>query len=198
MDALALLLKLIKQRDLSSWVEQHLDDEPPPERCSIHVESRSRWELLYGRANESGFYEPPTGPSGFPHVSIFREIDQPALAFEVAEASTDPLEELIILAHEFGHHESWLAGHRPPLSGKSMLTDERLADPEAAYAEEVRAWHYARQILAGLEPEGPAQFDAWDTFASIELASLFSYQSGLSLREERAELIRCQVGATFK
>ncbi len=93
----------------------------------------------------------------------------------------------IYLAHELGHHESWLRGDT-----SEELEDLMTSKPRAVYekpesldralreqvlAEEERAWRYGRRILEAVLPSFPA-LDAYGRFAEENIAG---YRSGLLL-----------------
>lgn len=72
----------------------------------------------------------------------------------------------ITLAHELGHHESWLRGDCVDDVYAIMMDDDGNADaPEALrrawLEEEERAWHYGRALLREVIPDFPA-FDLFD------------------------------------
>ncbi len=88
-----------------------------------------------------------------------------------AHPPADWLAELITLAHELGHHESFLRG---------TYTEEDHARPEECYLEEIRAWTHARTIL---EEHG---FEDWRSFEFQEREALEGYRVGLGLSYARA------------
>lgn len=80
--------------------------------------------------------------------------------------------ELITLAHEWGHHRSYVAGTSPP----SNVSDKFHAGTAAAHEEklvlreEQRAWNYARREL---QRRG---FSDWPWFDTCEADALEEYQ----------------------
>jgi len=94
----------------------------------------------------------------------------------------------IYLAHELGHHESWLRGDT-----SEELEDLMTSRPRSVYerpetldraireeilAEEERAWRYGRGILEAVLPSFPA-LDAYDRFTKENVEG---YRAGLLLR----------------
>lgn len=73
----------------------------------------------------------------------------------ILEILTDPVENAITLAHEFGHHKSKESGERTQAyeaalykfsHGQGLLGNEK----ELILGEESRAWNYAREVLSSL------------------------------------------------
>ena len=94
----------------------------------------------------------------------------------------------IYLAHELGHHESWLRGDT-----SEELEDLMTTRPRAVYerpetldrairqeilAEEQRAWRYGRDILEAVLPRFPA-LAVYDRFTTENVEG---YRAGLLLR----------------
>ena len=94
----------------------------------------------------------------------------------------------IYLAHELGHHESWLRGDTSEELEELMTSRPRSvyehpetldrAIREEILAEEQRAWRYGRDILATVLPTFPA-LDAYDRFTTENVEG---YRAGLLLR----------------
>jgi hypothetical protein len=91
-------------------------------------------------------------------------------AVEMAQASTNPVDELVWFAHELGHHESRRSGFPAPGSEPTLDTEDQKRD---RYAEEARAWLWARAILTG---EG---LSGWERFDELQEVGLSSYVRGL-------------------
>lgn len=89
----------------------------------------------------------------------------------------------ITLAHELGHHESWLQGDCIDDVYTIMMDDDGNADaPEelrrAWLEEEERAWRYGRAILREAIPEFPAS-DLFDRTAIDAIEGPDGYRRGL-------------------
>jgi hypothetical protein len=93
----------------------------------------------------------------------------------------------IYLAHELGHHESWLRGDtsdafeelmtwRPHTVYEAPASLER-AIREEVLAEEERAWRYGREILRAALPS----FTAYDEYDRRTQENLAGYRAGLLL-----------------
>lgn len=90
----------------------------------------------------------------------------------------DDIAATITLAHELGHHESWLRGdaedevYAAALDGTDSVTLR-----QAIFDEEERAWRYGRELLERLAPAFPAfvQFD------SASRTAIEGYRVGLGL-----------------
>ena len=102
-----------------------------------------------------------------PKIKIYRrgcKEDGPTPAAELARISPAPVEELVALAHELGHHESALTGRFPDL--KSASDDER-------FEEEMFAWDHARTILVA------KGFSDWVAFEAQRYGLLQDYRLNL-------------------
>ena len=89
----------------------------------------------------------------------------------------------ITLAHELGHHESWLRSDCADDVYAIMMDDDGNADaPEALrrawLEEEERAWRYGRALLREVIPDFPA-FDLFDRMALDEIDGPAGYRIGL-------------------
>ncbi len=91
----------------------------------------------------------------------------------------DPTQELFTLAHEFGHHQSYLNGYRTPEYKTLVELDEwRYLEHEQKLIilnEEIRAWEYAQKTLQKLG------FSDWEQFEKRKNESLSRYQELLNL-----------------
>jgi hypothetical protein len=110
-----------------------------------------------------------------------------AIYCERCVGNIDDLPATIYLAHELGHHESWLRGDtsdefeelmtwKPHTVYEAPATLDR-AIREEVLAEEVRAWRYGREILIRVLPHFPALED-YDRFTKENLSG---YRTGLLL-----------------
>ena len=99
----------------------------------------------------------------------------------------DDIPATIYLAHELGHHESWLRGdtsdafeelmtYKPHTVYEAPATLDR-SIREEVLAEEMRAWRYGRRVLAATLPT----FDALDEFDRLAFQNLAGYRTGLLL-----------------
>jgi hypothetical protein len=99
----------------------------------------------------------------------------------------DDVPATIYLAHELGHHESWLRGDTSEAFEELMTSmpqtvyaaPETLARSlrEEVLAEERRAWRYGRDILAAVIPRFPSLSD-YDRLATENVEG---YRNGLLL-----------------
>jgi len=99
----------------------------------------------------------------------------------------DEVEHTIVLAHELGHHESWLRCETTDdfeelIAHHATKIRERPGDYETAVRlevirDEVRAWRHGREILAVAVPT----FSAWAAFDEMERVRLHGYLHGLLL-----------------
>ncbi len=97
---------------------------------------------------------------------------------EAAARSPRPTEELVSLAHELGHLDSKLRGNVFPPT-----------DSEHAYAEELRAWHFAEGLLREND------FEEWDAFRALRGQGLASYRDNLALSDSQLETAALLVAA---
>jgi hypothetical protein len=94
------------------------------------------------RAGEVGFYHPDPFGRG-PAIWLWRK---------VAGQVDDHAEELVTLAHEYGHALSDKFGERPRLvmpDPAAALTD---GEKDMVEAEEARAWAHGHTVLEDLDP----------------------------------------------
>ncbi len=160
-----ILIRLIQKRNRLSYFRRLPHPKTrdyPPELARITYTRR----LPSGAETheDCGFYAPDP-----PRIYLIRPDMDPGsqLAEQVAETSLTPREDLIDLAHELGHHDTYRTGgglgkYRPDL-------------PRGTYAEELWAWRLGRGIL---EDEG---FDDWELFTSRRQSALDGYARGLGL-----------------
>jgi hypothetical protein len=145
---------------------------------------RERGERLYfcfaepRSADEKGLYEHHTD-NGACKITIYRPGVSPSgsihHAVALAAASPSAEVELPYLVHELGHHLSNLSGTFVPLSQR---------DPEASYAEEVRAWAIGERLLVR-----KGWRSSWYCFKKLERCSLEGYRCGQNLDfEEGSEI----------
>ncbi len=106
---------------------------------------------------------------------------------EQSVGNVDDIPATIYLAHELGHHESWLRGDtsdefeelmtwRPHTVYEAPATLPR-SMREEVMLEEVRAWRYGREILIASLPE----FAALDEYDRRTKENLAGYRAGLLL-----------------
>lgn len=99
----------------------------------------------------------------------------------------DDVVDTIHLAHELGHHKSWLLEEASEeLEDVMMYAAEAFrSHPERyehslrleAYEDEARAWLHARAILE----VAVGAFDEWDRFEREQVSALEGYRNGLRL-----------------
>ncbi|MBX3219335.1 MAG: hypothetical protein KF795_02375 [Labilithrix sp.] len=135
------------------------------------------------------FYVAPATPH-----AVFVTTDCPkgedpfvAIYCERAAGNVDDVPATIFLAHELGHHESWLRGETSEAFEDLMTSTPRTvyeqpqtlarAMREEIVAEEERAWRYGRTILRAVLPCFPALTD-YDRFSRENVAG---YRTGLLL-----------------
>lgn len=135
------------------------------------------------------FYVASVSPHAVFVTSECPKGDDPFIAVycERSVGNVEDVPATIYLAHELGHHESWLRGDT-----SEELEDLMTSKPRAVYekpetldrsireevlVEEERAWRYGRKILESVIPSFPA-LDAYDRFATENVAG---YRSGLLL-----------------
>jgi hypothetical protein len=112
---------------------------------------------------------------GHPVIEIYRlGWTAPAeyLATDVAQESDDPLRELVLLAHELGHHDLVTRG-----LGSGIFDEYQ---PVRTYEEEVGAWILARTILRA------RNFQDWAYFDEDERTRLHEYRVGLRIENPTA------------
>jgi hypothetical protein len=110
----------------------------------------------------------------------------PSIALHRANASgivDDPVFEVLTLAHEGGHADSWRQGYR---TAPYVAVVDRALEPEARFEsaeallildEECRAWLYGRARLCGVG------FMKWDRFEERKAEALEIYCTRLGLPE---------------
>lgn len=135
------------------------------------------------------FYVASVSPHAVFVTSECPKGDDPFIAIycQRSVANIDDVPATIYLAHELGHHESWLRGDT-----SDELEELMSSKPRAVYEapemldrsireeiliEERRAWRYGRDILDAVLPSFPAG-DAYDRFATENVEG---YRSGLLL-----------------
>lgn len=95
-----------------------------------------------------------TSLGGRDHPGIWVQRDQPPAAQNKHDTSGATVSELVSLAHERGHEQSWRDGTYEPMS----------------MPEERRAWTHAEALLRSLG------FDAWDVFEEHKAISLGEHE----------------------
>jgi hypothetical protein len=176
MDTLDILINLVRERDRDEYWQKHkrCDDFPPHVVLILFVQPKDPAE----RARY--FTETP-------RVEIYRQCGQPndgsRSAVQDACLSPSPLEELISLSHELGHHDSAVT--------RGSLVFDTMAEEEE-YEEEVRAWVRARDILAR------TPFSEWDAFDERQRESLKGYRDGYHLTADVAQEIEDRVREASK
>ena len=120
---------------------------------------------------EAGYFIPAPGGVPPPRIVLYRtHVQHPG----------NELDELLTLAHEFGHYRSFAAGQRtkkyeavldPRDAWPTRSTEER----QLILDEEARAWIYARSELDALG------FMDWAAFDKREVESLHQYRLRLDL-----------------
>lgn len=138
-------------------------------------------ELRVDAEREAGFLTEHCPDGHDPSVFI--------TAAESIERLDDEID-TILLAHELGHHESWLREEASPefdeiMAWQAANVRRRPQDFEAAIRiemlhDEIRAWRYGRAILSGAVPA----FDAWVRFDETERECLHGYLRGLLLDDQ--------------
>jgi hypothetical protein len=105
---------------------------------------------------EVGLFTPPQDEGDIPRIRIARDNPPDDLAEDtIPDLDGATLDELITLAHERGHEESWHAGTYP-------------IDPPTM-SEERRAWSHAERLMRALG------FHEWKAFIHHRQASLFRH-----------------------
>jgi hypothetical protein len=114
---------------------------------------------------------------GTPSIFVFRA--------NGAAASTEPLDTLFTLAHEYGHALAWEAGYRKDdyLAVVDRAFSGTLSENEALLIldEECRAWLRAAQVLAEYSLSG----DERTAFANRKCDSLVAYCQRMGLADDR-------------
>lgn len=110
-----------------------------------------------------------------------------AVYCEKTAGNVEDVPATIYLAHELGHHESWLRGDTSEeleelMTSRPRSVYERPETLDRAIREEIleeeqRAWRYGRRILEAVLPSFPA-LDAYDRFTVENVAG---YRAGLLL-----------------
>jgi hypothetical protein len=161
-------IELVRDRDRLEFWRTTGSVEFPPHSVFIRFHPRKK-------EDEHAMYFPEAGA---PRIEIYRygcpSMALPQRAVDMASASPCPLDELVSLSHELGHHDSAVRGSFWPL-------DE--ARPLLTYEEEVRAWLLGRNILLR------RNYAEWSAFEERERRSLSQYRQGLKLTEKTAEEI---------
>lgn len=120
---------------------------------------------------EAGYFVSAPGGHPPPRIVIYRaRVDQPG----------DELDELLTLAHEFGHYRSFAAGQRTKeyetvLDDRATWLTRSIEERQLILEEEARAWTYARSELDVLG------FVNWAAFEQREAESLRHYRLRLDL-----------------
>ena len=135
------------------------------------------------------FYVASVSPHAVFVTSDCPKREDPFVAF-YCERSIGNIEDVpatIYLAHELGHHESWLRGDTSDAFEDLMTTRPRTVYErpetldrsirEEVLAEEQRAWSYGRKILASVLPRFPALTE-YDRFTR---ENVDGYRTGLLL-----------------
>jgi hypothetical protein len=170
MDALEILIKLVRKHDRLEHFRRTNSAEYPPSTLIIAFVPRTE-------EAERGLYHPEIR-----RIDIYRYgatdayEDRPAA--ELAASSPCPIQELVSLAHELGHHECSLLG-LPCVYDKARRLE--------TYEGEVGAWMLGRAILEA------HLFTDWGTFDEQEHASLLGYREGLHLSDNEANEIQARV-----
>jgi hypothetical protein len=144
---------------------------------------------MHDRRIEVRFYVSCTTPHAAFVTTECPKGEDPFVAMycERSIGNIDDVPATIYLAHELGHHESWLKGDtsdafeelmtwKPHTVYDAPATLDR-SIREEVLAEEERAWRYGREILAAALPQFPALAD-YDRFAK---QNLIGYRAGLLL-----------------
>jgi hypothetical protein len=138
------------------------------------------WVVTYTALFASSGYVPNERPDGtrFPTIIVHRQgsVPQP---HDQPDLVTRPVEDACVLAHEHGHYFSHQNGERTPEyelalavcygmrdGGRAPTTAER----DIVYAEEHRAWEYARNTLTKLG------VDDWVAFRERREEALKGYR----------------------
>jgi hypothetical protein len=117
-----------------------------------------------------------TVQGGVPSITLYRE--------QATRLAGDPLSELITLAHELGHAQSWRLGYRTTVY---LDVVDRVYEPGRSFAfdeavlvldEELRAWRFARSIL------GQKGFTKWAAFDEHKTRALAIYCERLNLHAD--------------
>lgn len=166
-EPLDVYLRLLKRYD----AELHNPHPAPGGYCLFWFRPRTKLD-------ERGEYVP-----SIPRIDIYRyeysDDDDLTPSTEMAQRAVDPLDELITLAHELGHHHVWTA-----LKSGRPFSEET---PVESFEEEVKAWAWGRRIL---ELEG---FCAWAEFEARERDALKGYRDGLKISEADAAAIDAKI-----
>lgn len=99
----------------------------------------------------TGYFVPDFNHTGEPKIQLYRN--------ERADKVDDYEQELVTLAHEYGHAISYRRGERPreemPQPSPDLPTEEKRMIQD----EEARAWRYGREVLLDL---GFSHFSVFD------------------------------------
>jgi len=165
-----ILVAVVRERDRADYWERTQSLEFPRETVFVQFVPRQAEE-------EHARYHPE-----IPRIDIYRygctPVHVPQCAVNMAAASPCPLDELISLVHELGHHESKLRG---------LFCSPDNAKLEQTYEEEIRAWSFGRTILA------KTQYLDWSAFEERERRALDGYREGLNLPASRAADIETRI-----
>lgn len=102
-------------------------------------------------AETRGYFVPNFNKTGEAKIQLFRN--------HRANTVDDYEQELITLAHEYGHAISHRNGQRPWEEMPDPSPDLTPAEKQAVQDEEARAWEYGREVLAEL---GISDFEAFE------------------------------------
>lgn len=159
-----------------------------------HTESdlRGMFDVLSGSLEDAGCPVAPVGPGGsferderghFSPPRLEQRQERPCIRIirDAVDQPGDAVAELLTLAHEAGHFDSWHQRTRPSnfehlsdrlrnkVSGRPLSTVEQ----KTIWNEEIRAWEHARDRLEELG------FTAWEVFGAGKGRSLASYRQRL-------------------
>jgi hypothetical protein len=159
------------------WTRARSDADHPV--IVSYVARRTPWEI--------GLYNPNSRSPQFfggrilyvAQIDIFRdEVPQPE---NEPDLVTQPLEDLITVAHEYGHHSSYVAGEQSEelWIASHVLCESRdrcLTEREGnlVLGEESRAWSNGRRVLAEIG------FDDWERYDSRASAGLEVYKTEIA------------------
>jgi hypothetical protein len=175
MGASEILIELVRKHDRGEHFRRtNSSDYPPSAIVIVFIPRTTEDELAVYHARDNA--------RDIPRIDIYRygctdaDMDRPAA--ELAASSPCPIQELVSLAHELGHHECSLRGL------PCVFDEARRVD---TYESEIAAWMLGRTILT------EQSFADWDTFEERERASLRGYREGLHLSDEEANEIQARV-----
>src|SRR5438552_1633425 len=90
---------------------------------------------------EEGFFHPDLYGCG-PTIQLWRNS---------VDTVDDHAQELVTLAHEYGHALSHRRGQRPRVAMPAPAADLRAHEKDMVEAEEARAWAHGREVLKDLD-----------------------------------------------